>query len=585
MLARRLLSAGIGAMAAAVAASAHADVRVQGIDDDALMDRVEAVLPDTEEPDNRVEARRMARDAARRIEALLRSQGYYGATIEPRAEGDETFEAVVVVDLGPRFTVESVTYAVDGDMAAQTVALPSPAQDAIIGAGDPLLADDVLEEEATAVARVRLGGYPDAAPLPRRVVVDHATQMATVTYNIDAGRPAQFGELTIDSDADIRPRWAQRLVPFEPGDPYTPEDMETLSTRLSSTGAFDTVSVRLAPSVEGEGVERRNVIADITQGDRHTIELGAGYGTSEGARLEAEWARRNMFGGAETLTLAGVAATLERSARVQIRAPHFGRPNRTATGSVEGIDEETDAYDRLAGILAAGVEQPLNDTLVAALGVSLERSRVEDLLTGRRDFNIATAHGELRYDSTDDLLDPHNGLRGAIRLEPGVAAGDESLTFARAILDVSAYRQISGSPDVVLAARTRMGTIYGASAEDLPAHRRFYAGGGGSVRGYAYQSLGPHDALDNPLGGRSLLEMSAEARFRVTQTWGGVAFVDAGTTRRGNLPAFDSLSVGAGVGVRYYTAFGPIRADVGIPLTKREGDRGYQFYLSIGQSF
>jgi translocation and assembly module TamA len=592
MTVARVFGASLGAMAMiGLGAHAHADVRVTGIEDADLLQRIDELLPDDDDPANRVEARRMARDAAGRIESLLRSQGYYGATVDPRAEGDDTFEAVVAVQLGPRFVVDSLIYDVTGGEAAHAAALPGPGQAPAIRTGDPLLADGVLAEEAAAIARLRLGGYPDATPDPRRIVVDHATQSATVEYRIDAGRGAQFGALRLETDARLRERWLQRLVPFEAGQPYAPPPMESLSRRLSGTGAFDRVNVRLAPSEPGEGVEQRDVIVEIDEGDRHTIELGAGYGTSEGARLEGEWSRRNMFGGAETLTLAAVAATKERSFRTGVRAPHFLRPNRTATGSVLLIQEETDAYDRDAAVLSAAAEQPVGPRFTAGSGLSVERSRVVDVLTGRRDFSLLTVFGEVRFDGTEDLLDPKNGLRAAVRLEPGVAAGANDLTFLRTIVDVSAYKQLGDSPEIVLAGRARVGTISGASAADLPADRRFYAGGGGSVRGYAYQSLGPRtphpDPAEDPLplGGRSLLELSAEARVRVTETWGGVVFLDAGTTRRGQIPSVSSLSVGAGVGVRYYTAFGPIRADVAVPLTKRTGDRGYQIYLSIGQAF
>ncbi len=576
-------------MAFAAAAPARADVTVEGVEDEALMERIGAVLPSEDAPENRTQALRQARDAAGRIEALLRSQGYYGADIQPRAVGDEEgedFTPQVTVDPGPRFTVRLLEYDVAGGGEADAAVEPPPLEDPIIAVGDPLVADNVLAEEAAAVARLRLGGYPDAAPQPRRVVVDHAGADASVTYNIDPGRPAVFGDLVIESeDAEIRRPWAERLVPFEPGEPYTPTDMETLSTRLSGTGAFDTVSVRLAPSEEGEGPERRDVIAEIVEGDRHTVELGGGYGTSEGVRLEGEWTRRNMFGGAEALTLSAVAATMERSARAEIRAPHFFRPNRTARTSIEGIQEETDAYDRIAAIFAAGAEQPLSDTLTASLGVLLEQSQVEDFQTGKRDFSLVSFPGELRFDNTRDLLNPQRGFRAALQLEPGTATGDSDLTFVRTVFSVSAYQKILDGPELVMAERIRVGGIYGAAAPDLPADRRFYAGGGGSVRGYAYQSLGPQDALGNPTGGRSLLEMSVEARFKVTETWGGVVFADAGTARRGDIPDFADLRVGAGVGVRYYTAFGPIRADVGFPLDKRTGDRGYEFYLSIGQAF
>jgi translocation and assembly module TamA len=138
----------------------------------------------------------------------------------------------------------------------------------------------------------------------------------------------------------------------------------------------------------------------------------------------------------------------------------------------------------------------------------------------------------------------------------------------------------------VLAGRTAVGSIVGEPRSDIPANLRVYAGGGGSVRGFGYQLAGELDDDDKPIGGRSLVELGGEVRVRITESIGVVAFVDAGTVYSSATPDFsETLRVGAGPGLRYFSPIGPLRLDVGFPLNPRDSDDTWQLYISIGQAF
>ncbi len=149
----------------------------------------------------------------------------------------------------------------------------------------------------------------------------------------------------------------------------------------------------------------------------------------------------------------------------------------------------------------------------------------------------------------------------------------------------SAYYSLDTDGRFVLAGRTVAGSIVGADLAEIPADRRFYAGGGGSVRGYAYQGIGPRDARGQPTGGLSLLEGSVEMRFAVTEKFGIVPFVDAGTVSTKAFPDFSEVRAGAGVGIRYLTPFGPLRVDAAVPLNPGPGDPDFGIYAGIGQAF
>lgn len=171
------------------------------------------------------------------------------------------------------------------------------------------------------------------------------------------------------------------------------------------------------------------------------------------------------------------------------------------------------------------------------------------------------------------------------RLEPTLISGSNTLPYLRAQAQGTAYMPFGEKARTVLAGRVKVGSIIGGLIPEVPASRRFYSGGGGSVRGYAYQGIGPRLSDNTPEGGLSLTEASFELRQKLTARWGVVAFIDAGSIVSDPTPSFKDLSVGAGLGVRYDLGFGPIRADIAVPLNKRKGDPSFQVYLSIGQSF
>jgi translocation and assembly module TamA len=191
---------------------------------------------------------------------------------------------------------------------------------------------------------------------------------------------------------------------------------------------------------------------------------------------------------------------------------------------------------------------------------------------------------QLGYDRSDNLLDPTKGFRLTARLSPEGQKQDGGgfSGYARTLFEASAYYGVTDA--IVLAARGRVGSIVGIARDDIAPSRRLYSGGGGSVRGFGYQQLGPKDIDGNPIGGRSLTEFALEARYRFG-VFGIVPFIDAGRVGEASSPSFGGLRYGAGIGGRYYTNFGPLRLDVATPLGRKPGEPTVAVYLSIGQAF
>ncbi|MFH0811731.1 MAG: BamA/TamA family outer membrane protein [Pseudomonadota bacterium] len=201
-------------------------------------------------------------------------------------------------------------------------------------------------------------------------------------------------------------------------------------------------------------------------------------------------------------------------------------------------------------------------------------------------FGLLSFPLQFKRDTSNDLLDPISGGRLSLRLIPYYETFGTKERFLKNYASYSHYFQLAEKPFLTLAGRSALGVIFGADRDRIAADERFYAGGGGSIRGYEYQSVGPL-RKNEPIGGRSLFELSVELRVKVTNNFGLVTFCDGGSAFSSVIPDWgETLRWGAGLGLRYYTRIGPLRFDVGFPLNRREKiDDPFQFYVSIGQAF
>lgn len=534
-------------------------------------------------PTSRLEARRRAREAAEDAIAVLRSEGYYGHEVQPDIGEGESPEAIVTVAPGPMFRIAEpkltwITPGPDTDSQSQGEAAMG------LKAGDPGRAAAVVGAEGRVVALVQKRGYADAAAAPREVIVDHADRTVRPELRIATGELVRLEGIDLRTEGRTNPEWLRGLTPWKPGDVYDPEAVAELERRLLDAGVYDSVTVALAPKAAADGW--RPVLVSLADRPKATLEVGAGYSTSEGLGLDGRRLRYNRFRRADTITTLFRLAQIERRLDVELSLPHWRKPQQTLKTGGGVFQQITDAYEETGVNLRGDLTRRYGKTSYRTVGVSLDFTRTEENLPAlqTRDLITLTGLAARFWDRSSDPLDPQSGWRLEVRGEPTVSTGDDTLAYVRLQTQASVYYAIEGGRTVA-AARVRVGSALGASLAGLPAARRFYAGGGGSVRGYEYQGVGPRLADDTPRGGLSLFEGSIEVRRKFTDRWGGAAFVDVGSVGDRETPDFEQVSVGVGVGVRYDVGFGPIRADVAFPINRRTGDTGYQIYLSIGQSF
>ncbi|WP_313102065.1 autotransporter assembly complex family protein [Brevundimonas sp.] len=589
-----LASVALWAVCGHAAAAAEPKAEIRGDVDAELRRRLEQAVGQVDEaPANRFEARRRARSAMEAAQALLRSEGYYQPTLQDDVEGEEKPVAVVTVMPGRRFELSETKVnwvAPVPDPAAQSAATA----DIGLKPGDPGRAADILDAEGRIVANLTREGYADAKAEPRRVVVDHATFTVQPNFNIASGELVRLDGVLVRTRGPTNPDWVANLAPWKAGDRYDPEDVAELERRLLDTGVYDGVNVSLASldQVTPEGL--RPVVVGLSDRPRSLLEAGATYSTAEGVGVDVFQTRYNRFGRAATLKYGGRYASIDSRLGAEASFPHWGKAGRTLKLSGYLINEQTDAYDRSAVSVNADLSQRIGKTSFFTYGLGVDagqytENRFDPItqapITFDRDLAIVTGRAIAFMDRSNDPLDPTRGYRLYVSAQPTAVTGEDTVLFLKTEAQATAYLPLQDGAKTVLAGRARIGSIVGGEELTVPSDRLFYSGGGGSVRGYSYQSINPRLPDNTPRGGLSLFETSIEVRHDIGQKFQAVGFVDAGAIGFQETPNLTNMRYGAGVGVRYKLPFGPVRADIAVPLNKREGDAAFQLYISIGQAF
>ena len=584
---------------ACVASAAAAEPRAQidGVLSADLRAEIVRAIGDGDRPvDNRFEARRRARTAAQDAIAVLRAEGYYAYEVTPDVTDSDPPKGLVRISPGPRFNLRAATLVWEGDPPS-AAAITAAQSQLGLSPGAPGRAADIVAAEGHAVAALQSLGYADAHAAPREVSVDHADRTVQVNLRLSAGSIARLGAVVLTTPGRTRPAWVQALIPWRPGDPYKPQDVAELERRLLDTGVFEAVTVSLATVDQTQADGLRPVIVSLAERHTRTLELGASYGTTEGVGMDAKWTRYNLLGRADTLSLLGRFSNLDTRLQTDLVLPHWRVAQQTLSDRAAAYRSQTPAYNQTGVMVSADVTHRWGQDAIFGFsgtyftwGGSLDLSRTSEVKIGSltslgRDILTVATLADVALDRSDDPLDPKHGWRVSARVEPTLLTGDGTLPYLKVQAQTSGYLPFGKGARTVLAGRLKIGGIINGSIADLPAPQRFYAGGGGSVRGFGYQQVGPHLADNTPEGGLSLIEGSVELRHSLGKDWGVAAFVDGGAIGQSQAPAFAKLSLGAGFGVRYNLGFAPLRVDIAAPLTSRHGQSPFQIYLSIGQSF
>lgn len=528
--------------------------------------------------------RRAGRDVPVLVRAL-RAEGYYAARVVAEViPGKIPLRVVFALDSGPEYRFTTVEIEVNPGFPGLRESLPSPEALGLVP-GRRARAEIILASSEACLAVLEAEGYPFAAEASRRVVVDHAAASVSVRLVFAPGPPARFGAVSFSGLERTREEYCREHLPWREGEPYNAGLVRRFRDWLSATRLFSLVRIEHPPALGEDNLLPLEV--SVRERARRTLKAGVGYRTDEGPMGLVSWEDRNLLGRAEVLGFEARASGIGFSGRAGYRKPDFLASGQVLDLSVKGAREFPDAYTsswlRALGLL----ERKLGTTVTAGAGAGIRFSRVEQS-GDEENYVFLLLPLKLDWDGSDDLLDPARGFRLALEGRNFLDARDASIGFLAWSANASAYLEIFSGRRLVLAGRAEAGGTVGAGQFTVPADERFYAGGGGSIRGYPYQTVGPLDADDDPVGGRALVEINAELRARIWGDLGLAAFLDGGTAFEAPYPEFEErpLLWGTGFGFRYYLAGLPLRADVGFPLNRRPGvDGSFQVYVSLGQAF
>ncbi len=573
------------AQAAPKRAALQPRAEVQGVADRVLRTALQRAAGEaTGDPVNRVEARRRARQAADSITALLRSDGYYDATVTPDIGEGEHARGVVQVDPGPltRLAPAEVRWVGAAPSDAAAIAARTAGR---LKPGDPGRAPDVIAAEGRTVAALAQAGYADAHAMPREVVVDHADHTMRPSFRIAAGALVRMDGMQLTGRTRTETRWLRRLAPWKTRDVYKPDDVAELERRLLDTGVYDSVTVALAAHPDAEGL--RPVVVSLADRAKSALSLGVGYSTTEGVLADTTYSIFNVLHRADTLTFLAKAQTIDTRLGVTESLPDFFNPGQTLRIGPDAFRQVDPAYTAQGGELVADLTQRYGRYSFLTKGLSFVYSQIDDHELGRLDIYSIRPLLAGSLDHTDNVLNATHGYKLDARAEPIYVFGEENLVYLKLQAQGSTYIPLDPGTDRVLALRAQAGSIIGGKIPQVPASDRFFAGGGGTVRGYEYQNVGPHYADNTPQGGLSLIDGTIELRQRLYGPLGGVVFLDSGTVGTQATPSFSHIASSVGVGVRYDLGFAPVRVDIATPINRLSGaaQPPIQVYLSVGQSF
>ena len=497
-------------------------------------------------------------------------------------------------DLGPQFHLGRIDITSAGAGAAGGRRAPPPDVRGKLGLqpGQPALAAEVLAAQASLLTAIREDGYPLATVDMPPATLRPADNALDVQFIVRTGPHAEFGAITITGLKKMHESYVRRRLLLHPGEPFSPSAIEKARQDLASIGVFSVVRIEPAKQLDAQG--RLPLTISVTERPLHAVEAGIAYSTDLGVNFNVGWHDRNLFGNAEQLNLTammqlGGDATTKPGYLfgAQFIKPDFLRRDQALEIDLGAVDQSLKAYDQNALNEKIAINRKLSALWTASVGVSGEQEEITQEGTQRR-FDLVGLPLSLKFDSTNNLLDPTKGIRATFSATPTESLGvGGAANTSFVILQVagSTYLDLSGNGRSVVALRGLVGEVPGVGTFALPPDQRFYAGGSSTVRGYRYQSIGPQFADGNPTGGTAVSAATVEFRQRIMGSYGVVAFLDTGQVSSSGAPFTSHWQAGAGIGARYYTPIGPIRLDVAVPLDRERGDDAFELYIGIGQAF
>jgi translocation and assembly module TamA len=563
------------------------EISFDGISDKVLLSDIKSISDTLGNSDHTIASEYLLQKRAdndiRKFLQLLKARGFYDASVQAIIKlTTKEFKLTFKFQTGDPYLLKSVSLTFSEETGSGGLKLPD-AEKLGLFTGNTFTSVDVLDAQEGLIRFMRRKGFPLAKIADRDVLVDHKDHSVSVSFKIDTGQRALFGPTTISGLVNINESYISGKLPWKEGDPYNGDLIDEARKIISELGLFTSLHI-----TEGKDLNEGSKIpmmVEVIERKHKSISVGINYITNIGPGTKISWENRNVFHQGEKLTTHLELSKDIRAAEGTFRKQDFMEKDQTLRFDARLGKDHTDAYDSKSITGSVFIDRDLTKKMRIGAGITMKSSKEEQLKIIER-FNMISLPLYYNLDTSNDLLDPVNGHRLSLQVTPFYELTRSRITFSKIVASYKRYQTIFKKPSVTVAAEIKAGSIEGAGRNEIAPSERFYAGGGGSIRGYSFQSVGPRSEGVS-VGGRSLIESSVELRFKITEHFGLATFLDGGSAFADKMfSSHEPLRWGTGMGARYYTPVGPFRLDVGIPLNKRKGvDGSYQLYISLGQAF
>jgi len=460
-----------------------------------------------------------------------------------------------------------------------------------IATGAPALAPPVLAAREKLLDGLRGQGYALAQVEAPVAFLHEDRRILDLEFHTDPGPRLDLGAIDIKGLQRMDEAFVRQRLQVHSGERYDPTALDAARRDLVALGVFS--SVRVVDADKPDPAGRLPIAFEVKERPRRAANLNAAYSTDLGGSFAVLWQHRNLLGRAEQLNLTAGMTQIGGNSTTGIGynflagflKPDVWQRDQSLQASLGAVKQSLTAYDRQALTGDLLLSRKFAQHWSVSLGLAAEQERVTQ--EGEtQDYTLLGLPGTLKYDDTDNLLDPTRGFRAAVLATPTQPlAGPQTEAFLSLQVSGSGYFDLGEPGRSVLAVRGLIGDVLGASADALPPDKRFYAGGSATVRGYKFLSVGPQFPDHKPQGGAAVVAGTVEFRQRFLDSYGAVVFVDAGQVAANSAPFTGTAGMGVGVGARYYTSIGPIRLDVAVPVVQVPNSGNFEIYIGLGQAF
>jgi translocation and assembly module TamA len=500
---------------------------------------------------------------------VLHAYGYYDAVITPEMQGTEFIQVILHIDSGVQYMLSSFT----------ALHSPVPFTPAV---NVPAISTEIVNTELDLLAKLADSGYPLANVEKRSVTVDVKEKQVHATTLVQEGPYAKFGPLSINGLRKVKEDYLLSKVSWKEGAVYHSTNVEETQKKLLDTNLFSSVMITHDETVNEDG--RLPMKMQLVEAKNRRFSIGLFYATVDGFGGNFSWAHRNLQGRGEQLTIDGEFSTRYLAGSVVYRKPEFFRPDQVYRALAEFERERIPPYIAINYRAANFLERKFGKKSTFTVGLEVEHMNVFHSANNGI-YLFADLPLQFCYMNADDLLNPTKGFTIVYQLSPYQSLFSQNVHFFKQRFTTTFYLPMRRR--FVWAARAQFGSILGEAQSNIPLPILFLGGSEDDLRGYRYMTVSPVNSQNQPLGGRSAIFCSLEARLRLSEFLGLVPFADVGTVSFNQLPDFTTKWFkSVGIGARIFTFFGPLRLDVGFPLDRRKNiDQAYRIYGSVGQAF